>query len=140
MDYKQILEDVLKLDESITIIRGFSDIITIPDPNQKLGFFPQEKIFKDFNKDSFWVVMGRGSEDLIIESMSEFSCNVDKEGEYEFKAVLRWSPSEYDDYGRLTMRSYLEVEYIEFKFIQTFLERERESKLDTLLDLDNLFL
>jgi hypothetical protein len=37
------------------------------------------------------------------------------------------------------MRSYLEVKYIEFKFIQTFLERERESKLDKLLDFDNLF-
>lgn len=141
MDYKQILEDVLELDESITIIKGFSDIITIPDPNKKIGFFPEEKIFKDFNKDSFWVVMGRGGEDLIIESMSDFSCNVDKEGEYEFKAVLRWIPGEYDEYGRCTMRDYLEVEHIEFNFIQTFQQRERESKLNEILtnEFDNLF-
>ena len=129
MDYKQILEDILELDDKITIIRGISDIIIETN----------EAVFKDFNKDSFWIVMGRGIEELIVEAMSEYVCDVDSDGEYEFKAILKWVPGDYDDYGRCTMRDYLEVEHIEFNFIQTFQQRDRESKLEDLLTLDDLF-
>jgi hypothetical protein len=39
------------------------------------------------------------------------------------------------------MRDYLEVEHIEFNLIQTFQQRERQSKLDEILnkDLEDLF-
>ena len=134
MDYKQILEDVLELDEQITIIRGISDIIMDPLKSHPLGYLPEERIFKDFNKDSFWIVMGRGTEELIVESMSECVCDVDRDGEYEFKAILKWVPGDYDD--------YLEVEHIEFNLIQTFQQRERQSKLDEILseDLEDFFI
>jgi hypothetical protein len=140
MDYKQILEDILELDERITIIRGISDIIMDP-LRHPLWYLPEERIFKDFNKDSFWIVMGRGTDELIVESMSEFVCDVDKDGEYEFKAVLKWVPGEYDERGCPTMRDYLEVEHIEFNLIQTFQQRERQSKLDKILnkDLEDIF-
>ena len=142
MDYKQILEDVLELDEQITIIRGISDIIMDPLKSHPLGYLPEERIFKDFNKDSFWIVMGRGTEELIIEAMSECVCDVDRDGEYEFKAILKWVPGDYDEYGRCTMRDYLEVEHIEFNLIQTFQQRERQSKLDEILseDLEDFFI
>ena len=136
MDYKQILEDVLELDEQITIIRGISDIIMDPLKSHPLGYLPEERIFKDFNKDSFWIVMGRGTEELIVESMSESVCDVDRDGEYEFKAILKWVTGDYDEYGRCTMRDYLEVEHIEFDFIQTFQQRERQLKLDEILSKD----
>lgn len=141
MDYKQILEDILELDEQITIIRGISDIIMDPLKSHPLGYLPEERIFKDFDKDSFWIVMGRGTEELIVESMSESVCDVDRDGEYEFKAILKWVPGDYDEYGRCTMRDYLEVEHIEFNLIQTFQQRERQSKLDEILnkDLEDLF-
>ena len=134
MDYKQILEDVLELDEQITIIRGISDIIMDPLKSHPLGYLPEERIFKDFDKDSFWIVMGRGTEELIVESMSESVCDVDRDGEYEFKAILKWVPGDYDD--------YLEVEHIEFNLIQTFQQRERQSKLDEILseDLEDFFI
>ena len=135
MDYKQILEDILELDERITIIRGISDIIMDP-LRHPLGYLPEERIFKDFNKDSFWIVMGRGTEELIVESISESVCDVDRDGEYEFKAVLNWVPGEYDERGCPTMRDYLEVEHIEFDFIQTFQQRERQLKLDEILSKD----
>lgn len=141
MDYKQILEDILELDEQITIIRGISDIIMDPLKSHPLGYLPEERIFKDFNKDSFWVVMGRGTEELIIEAMSEYVCDVDRDGEYEFKAILKWVPGDYDERGCPTMRDYLEVEHIEFDFIQTFQQRERQLKLDEILsdELEDLF-
>ena len=142
MDYKQILEDILELDEQVTIIRGISDIIMDPLKSHPLGYLPEERIFKDFDKDSFWIVMGRGTEELIVESMSESVCDVDRDGEYEFKAILKWVPGDYDEYGRCTMRDYLEVEHIEFNLIQTFQQRERQSKLDEILseDLEDFFI
>ena len=133
MNYKQILEDILELDERITIIRGFGDVI-----KHSFHFIP-EMMFKEFTKDNYWVVMGRGTDEMIIETMSEAVCDVDREGEYEFKAVLKWVPGDYDEMGRCTMRDYLEVEHIEFNFQQTFVEREREGKISELLDFDNLF-
>ena len=141
MDYKQILEDILELDEQVTIIRGISDIIMDPLKSHPLGYLPEERIFKDFNKDSFWIVMGRGTDELIVEAMSEYVCDVDRDGEYDFKAILKWVPGDYDEYGRCTMSSYLEVEHIEFNLIQTFQQRERQSKLDEILskDLEDIF-
>ena len=133
MNYKQILDDVLEIEQSITIIRGFSDII--------IEYLTpiERKIFKDLNKDSFWIVMGRGNEEMIVESMLDVACDVDKEGEYEFKAVLKWVPGDYHEYG--CIRDYLELEYIEFNFIQTFQQRERQEKLDLILckEIDDLF-
>ena len=142
MEYKQILEDILELDEQVTIIRGISDIIMDPLKSHPLGYLPEERIFKDFDKDSFWIVMGRGTEELIVESMSESVCDVDRDGEYEFKAILKWVTGDYDEYGRCTMRDYLEVEHIEFNLIQTFQQRERQSKLDEILseDLEDFFI
>ena len=141
MDYKQILEDIIELDERITIIRGISDIIMDPLKSHTLVYPPEERIFKDFNKDSFWIVMGRGTEELIVEAMSEYVCDVDRDGEYEFKAILKWAPGDYDERGCPTMRDYLEVEHIEFNLIQTFQQRERQSKLDEILnkDLEDIF-
>lgn len=141
MDYKQILEDILELDNEITIIRGISDIIMDPLKSHPLGYLPEERIFKDFNKDSFWIVMGRGTDELIVEAMSEAVCDVDRDGEYEFKAILKWIPGDYDERGCPTMRDYLELEHIEFNLIQTFQQRERQSKLDEILndELKDLF-
>jgi hypothetical protein len=112
-----------------------------PLKSHPLVYPPEERIFKDFNKDSFWVVMGRGTEELIVEAMSEYVCDVDRDGEYEFKAILKWIPGDYDERGCPTMRDYLEVEHIEFNLIQTFQQRERQSKLDEILnkDLEDIF-
>jgi len=132
MDYKQILEDILELDETVTIIRGFGDVI-IGTSN--------EMIFKNFKSNNYWIVMGRGTDELIIEAMSDAVCEVEREGEYEFKAVLKWVPGDYDERGCPTMRDYLEVEYIEFDFVQTFQQRERQEKLNLVLskELEDLF-
>ena len=136
MNYKQILEDILELDERITIIRGFGDVIVDPLKARTLGYLPVEMFFKEFKSDNYCVVMGRGTDELIIEAMSEAVCDVEMEGEWEFSAILKWIPGEYDEYGRCTMRDYLEVQHIEFKFIQTFKQRERQEKLDTIFNND----
>ena len=141
MDYKQILEDIIELDERITVIRGFGDVIIDPSKARTLGYLTDEMIFKDFKSDNYWVIMGRGTDELIVETMSDVVCEVDIEGEYEFKAVLKWVPGDYDERGCPTMRDYLEVEHIEFDFIQTFQQRERQEKLDLVLskEIEDLF-
>ena len=136
MDYKQILEDIIELDERITVIRGFGDVIIDPSKARTLGYLPDEMIFKDFKSDNYWVIMGRGTDELIVETMSDVVCEVDIEGEYEFKAILKWVPGDYDERGCPTMRDYLELEHIEFNLIQTFQQRERQSKLDEILNND----
>ena len=141
MDYKQILEDILELDETVTIIRGFGDVIIDPSKARTLGYLPNEMIFKNFKSNNYWVVMGRGTDELIIEAMSDVVCEVEREGEYEFKALLKWVPGDYDERGCPTMRDYLEIEHIEFDFVQTFQQRERQEKLDLVLskELEDLF-
>ena len=134
MDYKQILDYVLEIDKGFVVVAGIADVVT---DNRSSQF---TKMYKDLKSDNFWRIIGRGDDEHIIESLSEFDIdNLDCDGEYEFKAVLRWIPGEYDEYGRCTMRDYLEVQHIEFNFIQTFQQRERESKLEKILDFDNLF-
>ena len=125
MDYKQILEDVLELDERVVVVVGHADITN----NAAYHYY-----FKDLTDENFWRVIGRGDDNPILESLNEWECDVDVEGEYEFKAVLRWESADYDEYGRCTMTDYLEVEHIEFNFQQTFLERERHSKLDQIFN------
>lgn len=134
MDYKQILEDVLELEESLTIVRGFGDIVKSKHQSSMTGLL-------NLKEDDFWIILGRGDHKLIIESFEDYYIPIDMEGEYEFKAVLKYLPGEYDESGRCTMRDYLGVEYIELKFIQTFQQRERQQKLDLILtkEIEDLF-
>ena len=68
--------------------------------------------------------------------MKEETLNVDLEGEYEFKSIMKWEPPDYDSYGRCIYPGSLIVEHIELTFIQTFTQRERNSKLENLFDIN----
>ena len=127
--WKDLMDYVFELDEEIAVIIGYSDIA------HKEGY--SSLYFKDLTVDSFWKVIGRGDNESILESIVEWECDVDKEGEYEFKAILKYYKGDYS----VGESGYWEIEHIEYNFIQTFLEREREHKLNEILDfnLDNLF-
>jgi hypothetical protein len=127
-DWKDLMDYVFELDEEVAVIIGVSDI------DHKDGY--SSLYFKDLTVDSFWKVIGRGDNELILrDALEHWECDVDKEGEYEFKAILKYYKGDYS-VGEM---GYWEVQHIEFNFIQTFLERERECKLDKILDFDNLF-
>lgn len=108
--WKDIMDCVFELDKEIVVIVGYADI--------------SDKYFKNLNEDSYWRLLGSGDDTSIVNSLNEWLCEVDCDGEYEFKAILKWGA----DY-------YLEVVHIEYNFIQTFIQREREYKLDNLFDL-----
>jgi hypothetical protein len=131
MNWKQILDDILELNERITVIKGYADMI--------LGFNSsshKSHHFKEIKEDNFWVIMGKDTTEMIIEALVNHEHELDCEGEYEFCAVLKFIPGECDEYGRCTQRDYLEVVYAEFHLIQTFKQRERQTKLDSIIDDD----
>ena len=128
--WKDIMNYVLELDEEIAVIIGYSDIA------HKEGY--SSLYFKDLTVDSFWKVIGRGdNESILQDTLEHWECDVDKEGEYEFKSILKYYKGDYS----VGESGYWEIEHIEFNFIQTFLEREREYKLNEILssDLEDLF-
>jgi len=127
-DWKDLMDYVFELDEEVAVVIGCSDI------DHKEGY--SSLYFKDLTVDSFWKVIGRGDNELILrDALEHWECDVDKEGEYEFKAILKYYKGDYS----VGESGYWEIQHIEYKFIQTFLERERESKLNEILDFDNLF-
>ena len=128
-NWKDIMDYVLELDEEIAVIIGYSDIA------HKEGY--SSLYFKDLTIDSFWKVIGRGDNESIVESIVEWECDVDREGEYEFKSILKYYKGDYS----VGESGYWEIEHIEFNFIQTFQQRERQEKLDLVLskEIEDLF-
>ena len=131
MDYKELVSDIKELSEKLTIIEGIVDLReTIPSYNNEI-----EYKMVDYDN-SFWILLGKSNYDDIGDCLKDerFDKRNDGligEGEYHFHAVLKYDGDDNDYCG------YWYIDYIEFHFQQTFLEREREYKLNTLLD-DNL--
>jgi hypothetical protein len=128
--WEEIMNYIFELDEEVAVIIGYSDIAHKENHSRLY--------FKDLTSESFWKVMGRGDEESVLESLIDCECNVDEEGEYEFKAILKYQKGDYST-GE---SGYWEIKHIEYKFTQTFLEREREWKLNEILssDFEKLFL
>ena len=122
-NWKEIMDDILELEESVVVIIGCCDII-----NNEIGC-----TFKDLNKDSYYRVIGRGSDEDIIECLEDYSFDeedgVSTDGEYEFKVIMKWYRGDYET-GE---PGYFDITHIELKLIRTILERERNEKLDNLL-------
>ena len=129
MDWKETLDFVFELDESVVIVIGYCDVVN--------------KQFVNLTQDSFWRVLGRSDDKEVYQALLDFDFNSTPigttgqfvDGEYQFKAVLKWEPSEYHE-NRMIYPSYLYVDYIDVKLIRTIQQREREDKINQTLDLD----
>jgi len=126
MDWKELMDEIIELEESFVVIIGCCDI-TISD----IGY-----TFKNLNQDSYYRVIGRGSDEDIIECLVDYAIDeedgVNTDGEYEFKAIMKWYRGDYET----RENGYFDITHIELKLIQTILQRERNEKLDNLLDFD----
>jgi hypothetical protein len=134
MDWKETLDFVFELDESVVIVIGYCDVV--------------DKQFVNLTQDSFWRILGRGDDKEVYEALLDFDFNSPPigttgqfvDGEYQFKAVLKWESAEYHE-NRMVYPSYLYVDYMDAQLIRTIQQREREDKIDQTLDLgfiDNL--
>jgi hypothetical protein len=102
MNWSEVMNDIFELNESFVVIQGSGDII-LAMTSPNMG----EYVFKEFN-------------------------GIDSEGEWEFKAILKYINGECDEYGRVYLPSYLEIKHIEWRFIQTFKQRDREEKFNSI--------
>ena len=144
MANSELFQEIIDIHDNWTAIVGCIDIVKLDNNFTIKRPYNSDKVNKlanDFTQDDFWTIIGKGHPELIIDALNEYDFEVDREGFYEIKALLKWIPGDYDEYGRCTMRDYLDIEHIELKFISTFEARDRESKLDKILsdDFDNLF-
>ena len=144
MANSELFQEIMDIHDNWTAIVGCIDIVKLDNNFTIKRPYNSDKVNKlanDFTQDDFWTIIGKGQPELIIEALNEYDFEVDREGFYEIKALFKWIPGDYDEYGRCTMRDYLDIEHIELNFISTFEARDRDSKLDKILsdDFDNLF-
>ena len=144
MANSELFQEIMDIHDNWTAIVGCIDIVKLDNNFTIKRPYNSDKVNKlanDFTQDDFWTIIGKGQPELIIEALNEYDFEVDREGFYEIKALLKWIPGDYDEYGRCTMRDYLDIEHIELNFISTFEARDRDSKLDKILsdDFDKLF-
>ncbi len=126
--WENIMGEIIELDEDVVVVIGTADIIT---HHCATPF----SMFEEITPNSFYRIIGRGDDEAIINALTNYTCNLDDklqpEGEYEFKAIFTWA-TEDEDYRN----HYLEVQHINFNFIQTFAQRKREYIINDLLTLN----
>lgn len=127
VEYKELIEDIKDVVKNLTIVEGIVDIhlYTYPPTNKKYYEVKDAK-------NNFWIIIGNAPEEEIKECIEDFTFKQDMvqcEGEYHFNAVLKYDKD--DGYS-----GYWYIDYMEVNLQQTFVEREREYKLNTLLDND----
>lgn len=128
---------VIEIGKKYSIISG---VVDVDYYNNSMGT-PQGKYKKitKFDSDYYYQLIGSYPDEMIIETMVESDCEVDRVGEYEFHAILTMVEGEYNEYGRATMNDYLEICHIRWDFIQSFEQRNRQIKLDQVLDNLDIF-
>lgn len=141
-DYKETFDNFIELTDRFTIISGHIDIAKYIDGKFRCRygehFTDINPLSELFTCDNFWIIAGKGCNESILDDIREYEYDVEKEGEYLFKAMLTYYNSETDDYGRTIMRGYYDIVHLELEFIQTFESRNREKRIDTILG-DDIF-
>ena len=144
MNKSELFQEIMDIHDNWIAIVGCIDIIYFRyrfSVKTEYNSVDTNRLANRLSNDDFYIIIGKGNTDMIIETLSEHEFEVGKEGFYEIKSLLKWTPGDYDEYGRCTMRDYLEIEHIELNFISTFEARDREYKLNQILsnDFDKFF-
>jgi hypothetical protein len=127
---KDFMDDIFEMSKNTVVVEGSIDISSI-DYNSHKTYYTKDVPW-------FWVVMGNPYESLIEESLKNSNWEVETDGHYKFRAVLKYEPPEYDGYGRTTMNDYYEISYIDLVFEETFIQRKRNEILNQD-DISDLF-
>jgi len=138
INYEELIDDAIEFNKKYTILTGVIDVVNKYDKLSSKLHPAVEFVIHEINDNSFWVVSGYPDIEMIKDAFIDLDVNVDRDGEYDFKALLLYESGDCDEFGRIIGRAYLYVEYINLTFIQSFESRERESKINSILS-DNLF-
>lgn len=128
LGHQEMISSIEHYTKHYTIIKGYCDI----------KFEIQQNIRNSQNyqvvDNNYWIVLGNISDDAIVDIFIDTTFNeqdgITREGVYEYTACLYYSSSTWED----PSESY--IDYIEFQFIETFEARERDLKLNQILDID----
>jgi hypothetical protein len=133
--YKEFMDDIFEMSKDFVVVEGAIDI-ELNENN--IG----QTLFKTYNtKDIpwFWVVMGKPHEEMIEDCLKNSTWDVDGEGHYRFKAIFKYEPPEYGDYGRMIMGDYYDISHIDLEFEETFIQRKRNEILNQMEIDDDFF-
>lgn len=129
--YKEIMDEMSELFSKYTIVEGWMDIV---DTFKGIG--TPLFLSKDFGKNLDWWTIGSFVDDkMIIETFSSEEFDVKCEGCYKFKAILTYE-SDFDGDGRCISRGWMKIDYIDLDFQYTFDQRDREDKLNKILNIE----
>lgn len=118
--FQELIELVDDFSKNHSAIRGYVDVIE------------NHGVMQLKDTDCFYVMFGPSNDELIKDILSEYTPEVEKPGVYEFDAII------YVDHGGWNEPSEYYVDWSNWKFIQTIESRDREIKLNELLDIDFL--
>lgn len=117
--------------EKYTLIEGFVDIIEVNNCYVFVNNISENILgIENFTVDSFWILSGKGSNEIIYKDIKDFEPNLKREGYYNFKALLNYEREDYPDYNY----GFYNILHIEFNFLSTFEARKRDDKIDNLLN------
>lgn len=129
LKHQEMIETLSDYIKHYTIIEGLTDVVIDNKTN------PYLYTLKD---NVYWVIVGRLPDEDIISIMNDDSFSesdgIKCEGHYHYKAAIYYKHHTWEE----PAESY--IDYIEFDFIETFQERDREAKLNQILyDNDDFF-
>jgi hypothetical protein len=116
MNNEEIVEFIEDITKHKTIIKGITNIVN-------------DDSYYMVKDNDFWIVAGFLDNDSIKLSFEDIDINVEREGVYEYTAII-YHYRGYDE------PSEIYIDYIDFRFIETFQERDREEKLNKILFQD----
>lgn len=136
LNHKDMIETVEDYTKYFTIIKGLTDIIQYEyDVPDVLGTSGQIKtIVTDqytLKDNHYWVILGKLPDetinDIINDDNFKKTDGIHREGYYQYTACIYYKQHTYEE----PTEGY--IDYIEFQFIESFQERNREFKLNQLL-------
>lgn len=140
-NYKEIMEDIIETAKRHTVVTGILDLHI-----KTVNRFGSPMVNITPTNINFWCHLGNVSDEEITKSIQYYLLNImylqtDRpsliEGCYTFDAILSYVDAEYEGSYKIS-REHWVVEHIDWKFQETFSQRERQKRIDELLFDDSL--
>jgi len=127
--YEELYEDYNDMIKKYCLATLICDIRKGED-----GFF-----FDGMLSESFFIMAGLFPEEMVQEAFEDFDfegAGIDKEGCWEIRTLMSYSPQQTGDEGMVEVRAYLCIDHQVCLFIQTFEERDKqEAEMKDFTDL-----
>ena len=110
MNWHETFDMLQDLQKKVCYVKGWSKIVFVEQSGYR---------FKDFDHESFFITVGSWNEEEVLDAFvneENEPLGIQKEGFYNFEAILSYDEGESDEYGRKYAASYMMIEHIEYKY------------------------